>query len=177
MTVHHVTPFRRDKNLAKAYNEAFFNYTKDEEDWICFRDIDTCFLTPNTPNIIEDYIERLPDAGILTCYTNRVGGKLQIYKPDLVRYDGIIQWSQIADRLQHKPMAVTEIKEPISGMLMCISRRTWNQVAFNDSLKCLGVDTDFSIRILSLGLKIYRMDTVLIWHTYRLLNGSKKHLL
>jgi GT2 family glycosyltransferase len=70
-------------------------------------------------------------------------------------------------------ISVSEIKHPISGFLMLISRKMWNKVKFSESGKCLGVDNDFSANILQTGKKIYRMNSVYVWHTYRLMNGIK----
>lgn len=73
-----MTPFRADKDLGRAYNEAF--RLIGDDDWICLRDIDTLFLTHDAPNIIEEYVKDFAHQpiGILTCYTNRIGCKDQL---------------------------------------------------------------------------------------------------
>jgi GT2 family glycosyltransferase len=138
------------------------------------------YLTPNTPNLIDDYVSKyaMSDVGIFTCFTNRVGNREQVYANSQRDNDEITTWIKVATALEHQPMKVKQLKTPISGMLMVIAREVATKIKFNEDLKCLGVDTDFSQRVLDAGYSILRMDTVLVWHTYRLLNGvnNKKHL-
>lgn len=177
MVIHFPTPFRRDKNLADAYNFVFERYCRPN-DWVALRDIDTMFLTPDAPNIVEDYINLYPDTGIFTCYTNRLSlhAKDQLYRGMISPNTNILHHIRIAESLKHD-RSVTEINRKISGFLMVISFKTWEQFRFRGSA-CLGVDNDYSNEILEAGLKIRRMNGLYLWHSYRLLNGinDKKHL-
>jgi GT2 family glycosyltransferase len=56
---------------------------------------------------------------------------------------------------------------------MLVSKKTWNEIKFSESGKCLGVDNDFSANVLERGKKIYRMDSLYVFHAYRLKNGIK----
>lgn len=167
--IHHCTPYRRDKDLGKAYNDCFRMYAKPG-DWICLRDIDTLFLTHDAPLIIEKYVEKHPDAGILTCFTNRIGNKDQRLVPETASID-IVTHLKLAKLYSSGDLESTQLEQPISGMLMVISYETWDKIKFTEGNKCLGVDNDYSKRILDAGLKIIRMDDLYIWHTYRLLTG------
>jgi len=180
MSVIHVTPFSKDKNLGKAYNQAFEKIGYN--DWLCIRDIDTMFLTPNTPNIIEQYTKLYPETGIFTCLTNRISlaAKDQLYQGRISENSDIKYHIGIAESLEKSSMNKrTKILAPISGMLMVISKKIWDIHKFDESGLCLGVDNEYSTRISRHGLSIYRMDAVYIWHTYRIINGihSKSHLL
>lgn len=180
--LHHVTPYRSDKNLGRAYNEAFTYYTEQGHEWICLRDTDTMFLTPDAPGRIEQYINKYPEAGILTCFTNRVTTLSidQLYQGQLSNNDSIRHHTLIAqDLMKRKGLEVTKIEKPISGMLMVVSRRVWERIKFDDTGLALGVDNDFSQRVLDAGLEILRMNSIYVWHTYRLLTGisNKKHLM
>lgn len=172
----HFTPYRTDKDLGRAYNDVFRTipaiYT------ICLRDIDTMFLTPQTPAIIERYSELHPEA-ILTCYTNRVGCKDQLINGVISANRDISYHITLAEQLERKPMSVTEIPGHISGMLMVVPFEVWFKLKFKEGIGCLGVDTDFTLRAREQGIKILRMNAVYVWHTYRLKNGIKykKHLL
>src|SRR6185369_5875505 len=79
MNIHLVSVFRQDKNLGFAYNEAM--KTVGEDDWVCFRDYDTMFLTPTAVNLMYNYIAYYPNTAIFTCLTNRVHhkAKLQLF--------------------------------------------------------------------------------------------------
>lgn len=172
--MHLKTPFRRDKNLGRAYNEAFEDLKKD--DWLVIRDIDTLFLSHDAPNIIEDYITKYPETGIFTCFTNRIGCKDQLYKGVINQDPNILVHLDIANRIKNDRTKF-QIKSPISGMLMVVQKKTWIDNKFSDG--CLGVDNDFSKRILASGLKIFRMNGLYIWHTYRINTSvsNTKHLL
>jgi GT2 family glycosyltransferase len=172
------SPYRSDKDLGRAYNETMALLPDDW--WACFHDIDTLFLTPDCGTILETYAEQYPDAGILTCLTNRVSdlsakqmlGGRRSEDPDIRHHIKIaqIQEQQLYD--------VTEINRDISGMLMMISKRTWKEMPFPEGGKCLGIDTHYNRRIREAVKKILRMNGLYIFHTYRLLTGihNKMHL-
>lgn len=148
--------------------------------WACFHDIDSLFLTPSCGLILETYADLNPDAGILTCLTNRLselsskqllGGKIS-EDPNIKNHIALakIQESQLFE--------VSEINKDISGVLMMISKRTWKDLPFSEDGKCLGVDTYYGRALRSSGKKILRMNGLYIWHTYRIINGihDKSHL-
>lgn len=152
-------------------------------DSACLRDIDTLFLTPDQPAIIEEYAKLYPDA-VLTCFTNRVSelSRLQLL-------GGVV--SEVGDIREHIKLAekqadeykitkrATEINRDISGMLMVVPKEIWKRFPFDDSGKCLGVDTYWNRQIRAAGVKVLRMDAIYIFHTYRMANGvkDKRHLL
>jgi hypothetical protein len=175
--IHIKTPFRLDKNLALAYNQAFVN--EADEDWICLIDRDVLFLTPNSIPIMYEYIKLYPDTGLFTCFTNRVhelsSDQLLFGYPSL--NDSMEEWEAIAMDQEQKPNSVKEINHVISGYLMLVSKKTWNEIKFTGT-GCLGIDNMFSQQILSAGKKILRIDRLVVWHSYRLKNiRDKSHLL
>lgn len=180
MKIHDCIPFSLEKNLGKAYNQAFESTTSD---WLCLRDYDTMFLSPNSIPIMYKYIEKFPDTGIFICRTNRIGGKAvnQLAKglTKASDNDSIRFWEGQARRMESKGIICTEVYDVISGYLMLISRKTWEEIKFNENMKCLGVDNQFSEEVLRSGRKIRVMESILVWHTYRLSGGiqNKSHLL
>lgn len=179
--IHCIHPYRIDKNLGKAYNDAFKNCP--EEDWLCLMDWDVMFLLHDAIAVMEEYVTKYPGTGIFTCYTNRIhtGAKDQLWggvvntDADIKQHIGIAAHAAIFGVLDES----AEIKHHISGMLMLISKKTWNEIKFSEDGKCLGVDNDFSDRVLAAGKKILRMNRIYVWHTYRLMQGmrDKSHLL
>lgn len=169
-------PFRNDKNLGRAYNEQM--QMVPDGCHVIIRDIDTLLLTPNTPNIIERYIQEYPDA-VLTCYTNRVGplAKRQLLNGTISDNTDINYHIAIAERMEVNT-TVTPIIRCISGFLMVFSKELWKKYPFPETGKCLGVDSVWSKTLLSKGVQILRMNGVYCWHTYRLKNGinDKTHL-
>lgn len=170
-------PYSVEKNLGKSYNEAFKLIGK--EDWLILMDTDAMFLLPDQLTHIARYIELFPDAGCLVCYANRsFPSGVQIYSKELMENDSVKFWIEIARERYAHLYQVTEVKQNISGNLMAVSKKTWNEFKFTEELNCLGVDTKFSSDLLNARKKILRMEGILIWHTYRIENGvhDKSHL-
>lgn len=178
MKIHVTTPFAVDKRLGRAYNEEFEKVAED--DWVCLRDHDTLFLLPDTINHLYGYVQRYQDAGMFTCFSNRnhptmahqlLGGKMS--ENTDIRYH-----IELAESQKSYLYKATEIKGNISGMLMLISKQTWNKIKFAPLLKCLGVDFEYCRTLRNNRKRILRMDGVYIWHTYRLNDiNDKKHLI
>lgn len=173
MKVHIMKPYALDKNLGRAYNEAMAMIP--EGDWACLMDYDTMLLTPNSISIMYTYIDIHEYAGMLTCFTNRIGNKCQLVK-DLHDSRDVLDHITQANLMETRVPASTYIKEPISGFLMLISKSTWNKIKFDESGKCLGVDNDYSRRILEAGMSIVRMDALYVFHIYRMKQGVKNKL-
>lgn len=178
MKVHVKTPYAEDKNLGRVYNEAFAGVADD--DWVCLIDYDVVFLTPDAIRIMYEYARSFPETGLFTCFTNRIhplaGDQLldgQVSENTCMKYHQERAYNQ-----KRFGITVTELKHQISGFLMLISKKTWNEIKFAETGQCLGIDNDFSQRVLDAGKKIYRMDSVYVWHSYRLQNGitNKDHL-
>jgi hypothetical protein len=175
--IHVCTPFARDKNLANAYNAAFERCP--DGDWLCVRDQDTMFLTSDAINIMYEYVERFPDTGLFTSFTNRIHplAQDQLFLGVPSEDFDIKSWNYRAKIQALSETKVTEIKRPISGFLMLISKKVWNSIKFR-GVGCLGVDNNFSADVLMSGKKIYRMDRLIVFHIYRLDNiKNKSHLL
>lgn len=178
MRVHILKPYCQSKNLGLAYNNAMAMLPDD--DWGCLCDIDTMFLTPDQPAMIQEYAKRNPDAGILTCFTNRVSplSKMQLLNGAIDDNPNMVDHIWKAEKQKEHLYNTTEIDRDISGFLMMVSKSTWTMYPFPELGKPLGVDTRYGRLIREAGLKILRMDGLYIWHTYRIINGilDKKHL-
>lgn len=179
MQVHICSPYRVDKNLAKAYNDAMQRI--GEDDWNCFHDIDVTFLTPDSGAILEEYARRFSDAGIFTCYTNRVSSLSipQLLGGKVSENRDILHHIELAEKQKSRLYNVTTIDQDISGMVMMISKKMWNQFQFEENRKCLLVDTYYGRRLRNAGKMILRMDGLYVFHIYRMLNGvkDKTHLI
>ena len=171
--IHVKIPFDLDKNLGRAYNKAFEDV--EERDWVCLMDHDVLLLTSDAVNIMDEYTRSYPATGIFTCYTNRIHplSADQLLHGKISDNTDVSFHMQLAYNQKRFGVQVTEINHVISGFLMLVSKRTWNKIKFPEHGKCLGVDNLFTQAVLNEGKKIYRMDSLYVWHTYRLLNGIK----
>ncbi len=179
--IHCVHPFRKDKNLGLAYNNAFRDCSNNS--WLCLMDWDVLLLTHDAIRIMTALTEAYPETGIFTCWTNRLhaGAKDQLWKGQVSEDTDIRNHIDIAEQAAHDfgLDPITPINHHISGMLMLISKKTWNEIRFAEDKKCLGVDNEYSDRILSAGKTIYRMNQIYVFHLYRMKQGvkDKTHLL
>jgi hypothetical protein len=172
----YVIPYRTDKNLGKAYNDIM--RLVNDDDCVCFHDGDTSFLTPDFGTIIESYHERFPDA-VLTCKTNRIHPLSKQLDGHMDEKCDMRELMKKADHYRERQTVTPiNVNEGMSGVLMLVPKRLWKEVPFAETKKALGVDTQFRIDLHRAGKKILIMDAVLIFHGYRLLQGShyKEHL-
>jgi hypothetical protein len=172
-------PYSIEKNLGKAYNEAMSRIPED--DWACIIDYDVQLLTPDAGKILHDYAKLYKQAGLLTCFTNRIHhlGFTQLLGSVVSENTNITHHINLAEKQKIFLYNVTTIKKPISGFLMMLSKKTWNDFKFSEEHKCLGVDNYYSRDLINAGRRILRMDGLYVFHQYRIKNGvtDKSHLL
>lgn len=166
-------------DIGKAYNN-YIRLLPNPEDWACILDLDTMFLTPDVGHQIENIIKQHPDTGLFTCITNRVGNLNQCLNGVISEDPSLLNLRRIALQVQQeKRNSVKEINEVISGMMMCIQKKTWQEIGeFPEGRAILGVDNLISKKILAHQKKILIMEGVYLIHFYRMDTGKhdKSHL-
>lgn len=168
-------PFSFSKDLGKAYNLAM---AKETDEYAIIMDIDAMFLLPTTPALVDQYVKAYPDAALLTGYASRAHpSSSQRYHT--MNEGNILQAIHEAEKLEKKPMSVRKITKNLTGFFMVIKKATWEKYKFKEGIGCLGVDTDYWQQLIAGGETILLMETVYLWHTYRIKNGikDKTHLL
>lgn len=164
--IHVTIPYALDKNLGAAYNRAM--QLIPANDWACIIDYDVQFLTPDAIKHLHEYVRLHPDAGMMTCFTNRVGCNEQLLSGKFSEKSDMLHHLNLAKIQQKKLYQMTELKSLISGFLMVIKKETWEDHRFVESGKCLGVDNHFCKAVQASGKKVLRMDGIYVFHTYRL---------
>lgn len=171
------TPSCIDKNLGKSYND-YCKLITNEDDWIVMMDRDTLLLTPNYLRIIAETINEHKEIGLFTCRTNRTKNKQQQYNNEISGETNILEHYYIAERLEkEKSNQLTELKKFISGYIMIFKKSTWTKVnGFSEGI--IGVDNRFSHRILKANMKVMIIESLYIFHYYRLHTNvkDKSHL-
>ena len=146
----------------------------NDEDYGVLMDGDTMFLTFDWGHAIAEIIEKIPDAGIISCLTNRISkGRNQLYGDDST---DILVHRAIAKNLDQQFRGIYErLDKRVSGFLMAIQKKTWEEVGkFPEKPeKMLGVDDAFSRRVIHSGKGIYIMKGVYKLHYYRMAEGKK----
>lgn len=167
-------PFSLEKNLGAAYNKAMSSVT---DDYCILMDYDAMMLTPNTIPLIDKYVKKYPDAALLTGYASRSHTSSSQHHPIMNRGD-VLGAIRIAEKLERQPMSVKNLTKNVTGFFMVLKKSTWEKYKFIEGIGCLGVDTDYWRQLIAGGETILLMETVYVWHTYRLRNGikDKRHL-
>ena len=177
-------PYSTEKNLGKAYNDTM--RLLGDNDHACFRDGDTCWLTPDYGVHLAEYVRLYPNA-VLTCWTNRINERAEQQiniggVRDEVDFTTHLKYANARTKDLYK---VTALHGFVSGFCMVVPKSVWNNHKFAEKQvyedrgphNLLGVDNDFTNRVRAVGVPVLRMDGLYIWHTYRLLTNSKEHLL
>ena len=168
-------PWSQEKNIGKAYNE--FMELLPEEDYACFCDGDTMFLTSNYGAQLYDMVNKYPECEIFTCKTNRIGC---IYQRELEMWweNNILMHDEKAallsiEKYDHvKDISALGVDDPMGGVMILISKRVWRAIGgFKDGM--LGVDNDIHWKAIGHGEKVYMMEGVYLFHKYR--NGYAKN--
>lgn len=165
-----VTPYHKG-DLGFGYNDILKKFKHD--DWVCVMDGDVMFLNNDFGEQILNVIKKNPEAGIITCLTNRIGSQSQLYNEIMSEEGDIRKHKIIANDLHEKNYEkVTKIDEPISGFLLCFQISTFKKAGMFDS-GILHIDRHFANRVRELGKPILRMDGLYVLHYYRLNEGHR----
>jgi GT2 family glycosyltransferase len=157
-------PFDPGRNLGGAYNEAM----RTVQDWVLFLDDDVFLRTqPAWYDIAVHAIQKAPNAGLLTCVTNRIGCPQQRCV-DAPKGDDMAEHIEFARRrFAMFGYTVNELPHAKpSGMLMLTSKRAWERCGgFQEGF--LGVDNAYAQAIRNAGMKVYLMEGLYVYHAYK----------
>lgn len=169
--IYFIQPQAIDGSLGKGYNHYINLLPKDS--WAVITDYDTLWLN-HPEEIILKAIKEYPDTAVFTCFTNRIKKKHQLVTGRILNNRDILDHYEIAKQLHNTyGQQCTQIDKKISGFCMIIKKSAWEKVPFSEEKGFLGIDDDFSQRILRGGLKIRRINGLYIFHYYRM---HKSHL-
>lgn len=181
MRVWFFTAYSTERNLGKSYNECM--ELIPDSDSACFTDGDSMYLNSDFGHIIHEYALRNPNA-VLTCWINRIH---ELAKGQLLKVsDDVTTCLRVANGMNDGKYRTTAITGSVSGTLLVIPKRIWKDHKFSEvntyrpgEPNLLGVDNHFTNEIRRAGIPVLRMDSLLIFHQYRLLSDGKdkSHLL
>lgn len=167
--------FDPDMNLGRAYNRSMELLPDDA--WACFLDHDAMFTTPYWHEQILRAIENYPEAGVFTAYTNRVGNEAQVIHAVERNDHDVVLHRQVGDllfRAHEWRSADITMGDLLSGVLMVLSKRAWKRVGgFRDGF--LGIDNQLHLDMRRIGLRVYLMLGLYVYHWYRG-EGGEAHL-
>lgn len=177
--IFYFTPYSTERNLGKAYNQHMALLPKDD-DWGVLMDGDIMFMTFDWGHQIKKAIEDNPDAGIISCYTNRIS-KRKIQLDEIDSSDILVH--RIHAKLLDNKFKGTyrKISGMISGFLMIIKKKTWKDAGKFPEWEnhILDLDGAISNRVRKLKKSIILMRGMYVFHYYRMAEGAayKGHLM
>lgn len=171
------TPYSITKNLGEAYN--YEMSLIPDGGAACFIDGDVQFLTPDYGNILHEYANRNKEAGVLTCYTNRIHRSSPQLLNGVINEDPDIRNHIKIAEAQKKHLYEVEPISIMSGFLMIIRKDHWKEFPFNEEIGLLGVDSEYRKMMQHFGKEILLMRGLYCWHSYRIgtSTDNKQHLL
>jgi hypothetical protein len=174
--IYFATAYHPEKNMGACFNTIMEGLNND--DWACFTDADAMFTTSNFGDLIQAYIDTYPKTGLFTSMTNRVMNTPQLHGSQISNNFDMKHHFRIGAELAKKGTQSKELSksEPISGVLLLISKRAWKEAKFKDGQ--LGVDNQIHFDLLDKGFEVRLMQSVYMLHWYRGFNiNDKSHLI
>lgn len=169
MSFLHLVPYATSGHLADSCNEMVRTLPGE---WFLFTDADVMFLTPNYGHLIQRAIDENPEAGLMTCLTNRIGATQQRTERGLMTTDSLLELRRLAlERATIHGASVTPIRAPISGFFLLFRREAWAHVGGFKGRGILHIDWRFSRDIEAAKFPILRLEGLMVAHFYRL-DGS-----
>lgn len=176
-----VNPYAFNGRLMDAYDDVMGMV--DPTDWVCFMDGDTAFIEmADFGHVLQEYIDRYPQAGILTCYANRCHYAPQRRKGVDMKIRDINYVAQAVVRTrQDLHGQVKKMNRRIAGHLVLIQRSKYDHVRpvlgkIAAGKKILGFDTKLAYSFLHYKYDILVMRGVLIFHYLRQLTGQNNKI-
>lgn len=159
-------PWAPERRLGEAYNY----FMGRVEDWGLVLDWDVALVNVHWYDLCLAAIAANPDAGLITCLTNRIGCPLQ-KAPDAPASDNIEEHRSYAYLRQrdHDARVLDYTDQQrwwLSGFFYLIRRRVWDEIAPAPPEKFLGLDNWIHARIRERGHPILVMQGLYVYHRY-----------
>jgi len=162
-------PYELGERLGHAYNVA----AGRAEDWFLFLDHDLCLVNPWWYEICVRTIEQYGDkAGLISCYTNRIGNRLQIApgvdtKSEDLAYHRAFARS-LYNRNRGKVLDHTAEKMRYSGFFILSRHPVWRAVGGfkEDTGGLFHIDVDYCSRVRAAGFRVLLMADLYVFHGY-----------
>lgn len=165
MNVWYSNPFRKDKNIGKAYNDFIKSLKANDEDWLVLQDGDITYLTSDWGNRVEDALSLDGDKyGLVSCYTNRLNSKWQLHEQKFSEEMDIRKHHEIA--IGYNKEGIEDFKHIVAGFWMAFQLKTWKKTGgfIEKNIAC---DAIFNSQVRDLGLKVGLIRSLYVFHLYR----------
>ena len=160
-SVYYLTAWSSTKNYGEALNDHIQHLPDDS--WIVVMDGDTCFLTDDYGDIIQEAIKDKPNATLMSCRTNRGYGQQMSEEKDIVRL------RKIAEDHSRLPAHYTKVNAILPAFFWLFPKKTWLRNPF-DTEKIIHNFNSFDTRwVRKIHPKnMYIVERLFVFHFYRL---------
>jgi len=154
--------FEPGGRIGEDYNRIM---RESPHEWVLFLDHDALLLHPSWYQVAQQAIRTHPDAGILTCWTNRIACKHQLDRGAPGGHD-IAEHRTRARELwnEHGLRCSLNRRWLIAGFFLLTSKTAWRKAGGFPEDGFFGVDNEYHRRVMRTGLKCYRMDGLYCYH-------------
>jgi GT2 family glycosyltransferase len=165
--IHYISPFRQDKNIGKAINDAITQLSASDEDWVIHIDQDVLWLLPDSKSRLERILSTT-EYDILGAVTNRLSMPYQLAS-------NMFDETDIKRHIEVAKLLDSDVVEPymhiLAAFCLCFKVKTWKQLGgFEDN--SISFDTTFSLKAQMSGLKLGLCVGVYVFHLYRMLSDN-----
>lgn len=176
--VHWLSPYRQDKNIGLAINEAIKDLRTNENDWIVLTDYDVLFLLPESKSVIIDIL-RDTEYDILGAVTNRISMPNQLIPGVFNEWDILKHIGYARQILDAHGTKVRPVQDILAAFCLCFRVETWRKLGgFQEN--SIQFDIMFSLAAMRAKMKLGVMEGVYVFHLYRPLSDNAsmdtKHL-
>jgi glycosyltransferase involved in cell wall biosynthesis len=165
------TPFSKNGDLGRSCNEIMERLDLDE--WALFLDHDVTILDNSFWLLLQDAIDKNPNAGAISCWTNHILNS-GLVAPGCPDSQDLMQHIEFAKSIYEKyGKRTTDFghKYHLSGFCFATSKRAWLK-AGNFMHGFGNVDIAYGDCLKRAGMKLVRMDGAYVYHL-RISNGFK----
>lgn len=165
--IHYISPYDVNRQFGTSINNAIKQLNPDENDWICLRDLDVAFLTPDSGRLIHEAVEKYgKEYSLIGCVTNRLGGTNQT-AANMFDEMNLMQHYYCAEtRNTCFDSEVEAFNHDVAGMFMLFSVKIWRKIGgFKNSIV---FDREFTKGVRINGGKVGIMPGLYVLHCYRL---------
>lgn len=163
--IHYIQPYRIDRNIGKAINDAIIQLRPEQNDWICLTDHDVCFLRPDSKAQLEEILAKA-DYDLLSPVTNRLAMNHQLINGMFDCYD--MREHQKAANACHEEMhgVIDRTYSVLAAFCLCFKVSTWEKLGrFIEN--SMAFDSLFSYMALNEDMKLGIMRGIYVYHHYR----------
>jgi GT2 family glycosyltransferase len=138
-----------------------------DDAWACLLDHDFAWTTREWKRQLIEAIQTVPEAGLITAVTNRIGAKWQRAEEVDRNLMDMVKHRQIGkQRMQRRTLLDITDTKGFGGVVMCLSKKAWAAAGgFADGLLC--VDHSMHFRLRDAGYRIYMLESLYVWHWRR----------